>query len=147
MPGKQYEFRISEERLSLCPKWDIAKDQNPPCSAALALSTSEKFFLGLSEANSRKDQKWWFDSLALVKVGEQWAWKATYEFWPRNGRRMGMAASLNCWILMDGKIVKPTVIDDKNKAEQAGTGQPATRPESKSEASDKPQPESEGRSR
>ena len=32
-------------------------------------------------------------------------------------------------------------------AEQAGTGQPATRPESKSEGSDKPQPEAEGRSR
>jgi hypothetical protein len=35
----------------------------------------------------------------------------------------------------------------KNQAEQAGTGQPATRPESKSGGSDKPQPESEGRSR
>lgn len=33
------------------------------------------------------------------------------------------------------------------KAEQAGTGQPATRPESKSAGSDKPQPEAEGRSR
>jgi hypothetical protein len=31
--------------------------------------------------------------------------------------------------------------------EQAGTGQPATRSQSKSEGSDKPQPESEGRSR
>jgi hypothetical protein len=37
--------------------------------------------------------------------------------------------------------------DAKAKAEQAGTGQPATRPESKSEGGDKPQPESEGRSR
>jgi hypothetical protein len=33
------------------------------------------------------------------------------------------------------------------QAEQAGTGQPATRPESKSESSQKPQPEAEGRSR
>ncbi len=33
------------------------------------------------------------------------------------------------------------------ETEQGGTGQPATRPESKSEGSDKPQPESEGRSR
>ncbi|MEX2578394.1 MAG: hypothetical protein WD342_04985 [Verrucomicrobiales bacterium] len=33
------------------------------------------------------------------------------------------------------------------KAEQDGTGQPATRPEFKSEGSDKPQPEAEGRSR
>jgi hypothetical protein len=35
----------------------------------------------------------------------------------------------------------------KANGEQAGTGQPATRPESKSEGSDKPQPESKGRSR
>jgi hypothetical protein len=33
------------------------------------------------------------------------------------------------------------------EAQQAGTGQPATRPESKPEGSDKPQPEAEGRSR
>jgi hypothetical protein len=36
---------------------------------------------------------------------------------------------------------------ESTTAEQAGTGQPATRPESKSEGSDKPQPEAEGRSR
>jgi hypothetical protein len=35
----------------------------------------------------------------------------------------------------------------KQKAEQAGTGQPATRSQSRSEGSDKPQPEAEGRSR
>jgi hypothetical protein len=35
----------------------------------------------------------------------------------------------------------------KQEAEQAGTGQPATRSESKSEGSDKPQPAAEGRSR
>jgi hypothetical protein len=37
--------------------------------------------------------------------------------------------------------------EKKKEAEQGGTGQPATRPESKSEGSDKPQPESEGRPR
>jgi hypothetical protein len=35
----------------------------------------------------------------------------------------------------------------KKEGEQDGTGQPATRPESKSEGNDKPQPEAEGRSR
>ena len=35
----------------------------------------------------------------------------------------------------------------KSDSEQDGAGQPATRPESKSEGSDKPQPEAEGRSR
>ena len=36
---------------------------------------------------------------------------------------------------------------NQNPAEQGGTGQPATRPESKSEDGDKPKPESEGRAR
>jgi len=36
---------------------------------------------------------------------------------------------------------------DQTKAEQGGTGQPATRSQSKSEGSDKLQPESDGRSR
>ncbi len=35
----------------------------------------------------------------------------------------------------------------ESEAEQGGTGQPATRPELKSESGDKPQPEAEGRSR
>ena len=45
----------------------------------------------------------------------------------------------------DGAVVLAN--PEKIEAEQAGTGQPATRPESKSEGSDKPQPEAEGRSR
>ena len=40
-----------------------------------------------------------------------------------------------------------TVQLDRNKKEHGGAGQPATRPEAKSEDSDKPQPESERRSR
>jgi hypothetical protein len=44
------------------------------------------------------------------------------------------------------KFVKQDV-ENEPQAEQASAGQPATRPESKSEGSDKPQPEAEGRSR
>jgi hypothetical protein len=46
-------------------------------------------------------------------------------------------------------IVVPKVWVNRYKirSEQGGTGQPATRSESKSEGSDKPQPEAEGRSR
>jgi hypothetical protein len=40
-------------------------------------------------------------------------------------------------------LISPLTMD----AEQVGTGQPATRPELKSEGGDKPQPEAEGRSR
>ena len=63
----------------------------------------------------------------------------------------------NVPIIYDGK--KPVILERNamrfeisesnisTEAEQAGTGQPATRPESKSEGGDKPQPEAEGRSR
>ena len=46
-----------------------------------------------------------------------------------------------------GVLAQLKSLTQKKIAEQAGTGQPATRPESKSEGSDKPQPEAEGRSR
>jgi hypothetical protein len=59
------------------------------------------------------------------------------------------------WILMTAFLIAkppakdanqnaPTVEIQTKSAEQVGTGQPATRPESKSEGSDKPQPEAEG---
>ncbi len=47
----------------------------------------------------------------------------------------------------EGRTIIETFTWLEPKAEQAGTGQPATRSESKSEGSDKPQPEAEGRSR
>jgi len=60
----------------------------------------------------------------------------------------------DCWDGGDGKAYEPAVIVsevpldyDPKTSEQGGTGQPATRPESDSEGGDKPQPESEGRSR
>lgn len=43
--------------------------------------------------------------------------------------------------------VDTTFEPNHEEVEQAGTGQPATRPKSTSEGSDKPQPEAEGRSR
>jgi hypothetical protein len=44
-------------------------------------------------------------------------------------------------------ILWPTCFYINKSGEQPGTGQPATRPESKSEGGDKPQPDAEGHSR
>jgi hypothetical protein len=52
----------------------------------------------------------------------------------------------NCKVVREGQLWKRAP-DPKEEAEQASTGQPATRPLSDSEGSYKPQPESEGRSR
>ena len=48
---------------------------------------------------------------------------------------------------LDDVIAKVQADIQKQQSEQAGAGQPATRPESKSEGGDKPQPEAEERSR
>ena len=61
-----------------------------------------------------------------------------------------MAAFLQYAVKSDGplddKVAGENLFKIRN-AQQGGAGQPATRPESKSEGGDKPQPESEGRSR
>ena len=51
----------------------------------------------------------------------------------------------NLAVWRDGAValISPLAMD----AEEAGAGQPATRPESKAKDSNKPQPEEEGRSR
>lgn len=51
------------------------------------------------------------------------------------------------WVQMRAMRVDPNDILPHKESEQGGTGQPATRPESKSERSEKPQPKAEGRSR
>ena len=48
---------------------------------------------------------------------------------------------------LDQVVAEIQALVKKQQSEQAGAGQPATRPESDSEGSDKPQPEAEGRSR
>ena len=59
--------------------------------------------------------------------------------------RISEIADKELLVSPEGKSI--TIQPNKPKAEQAGTRQPATRPGSKSEGGDKPQPESEGRSR
>jgi hypothetical protein len=59
-------------------------------------------------------------------------------------------AAINArWVCMNGNVSGKVSGDSlkTTKTSEAGTGQPATRSVSKSEGSDKPQPEAEGRSR
>ena len=48
---------------------------------------------------------------------------------------------------LDDIVLEVQAVIQKQQSEQAGAEQPATRPESKSDSGDKPQPEAEGRSR
>ena len=62
---------------------------------------------------------------------------AVLEIWSRSWGNFGTKSS----------HFRIKLSDIAAKGEQGGAGQPATRPELKSEGSDKPQPEAEGRSR
>jgi hypothetical protein len=57
------------------------------------------------------------------------------------------ARSMYIDALVPANSVKTLATHNAENAQQAGTEQPATRPQSKSEGGDKPQPEAEGRSR
>jgi hypothetical protein len=65
---------------------------------------------------------------------------------PSLGQGFAVDRDMNEQFLKDG-LVLISRLAEIEKAEQAGSGQPATRPESKSEGGDKPQPEAEERSR
>ena len=81
----------------------------------------------------------------------------------KRGRLVTVQSSLDCLRVEGRKVSKEedlgsepladklkrirTILAEIQRAEQVGAGQPATRPESKLEGGDKPQPEAEGRSR
>ena len=60
---------------------------------------------------------------------------------------IAIVLATRCLVLQSCRTSEELSATATNQAEQDGTGQPATRPESKSEGGDKPQPEAEGRSR
>jgi hypothetical protein len=79
-----------------------------------------------------------------------------FKFWKNGSKEFGMETvnknrELHSWINRKkwhaGMEDLVEAIQKNHEAEQDGTGQPATRSQSKSEGSDKPQPEAEGRSR
>jgi len=138
-------YMIPKKRLDACPRWDPAKGLEVSCSVGLALQTVDKRFSTpeFDWTKKRSDHRWWLESMSLIKLGDNfWAWKATYEFWPRDGRRMGMAAQRSFLILMDGEILEPDATDKEDTVEQGGADQPATAPESKPSGKENPNPES-----
>jgi hypothetical protein len=102
--GKQYAFDISAERQARCPKWDPEKDANPPVSAAEALASAKRFIAAIETKNGLF---WKFEYLSLVNV-DGWAWRARYKLETR-GNSTGQWPTMDCWILMDGAVVQPSV--------------------------------------
>jgi heme/copper-type cytochrome/quinol oxidase subunit 2 len=71
----------------------------------------------------------------------------TIEFSSEEVQRMKHTKEIDELVDVAGGIMMRKLAERRVEAEKAGTGQPAAAPDSKPVGSDKPQPESEGRSR
>jgi hypothetical protein len=102
--GEVYEFTITEERQAQCPKWDPEKAENPPVPAAKALAKAKDYFATIKLG---KGYSWEFEDLSMVDV-YGWVWRARFHLLYEGGWQ-GPPHIMECWILMDGTVVKPLV--------------------------------------
>lgn len=114
--GRDYEISITPERLHQCPDWDQTKQDNPPLAARKALEKARSFI----ERFPAKNGNWWeFQGLTIVEitgpgiapalpVREGWVWRARYQLRPPGGGT-GFWPTIDCYVLMDGTVVEPTV--------------------------------------
>src|SRR5437588_4191375 len=107
--GKQYKFIITEAEQARCPKWDPRTAPNPPYSAAKALEQARQFIGTIATKNNTF---WKFGDLALVDVSGGWAWRARYTL-TLPGPSTGAWPTMDCWILMDGTVIKPKLRKDE----------------------------------
>ena len=109
--GKQYEFRITEEDVYAAPSWDPNKAANPPLPAARALDAAERF---IAKFPVDEGTHWEFEELALTKVcdDQHWAWRAKFRY-VAGIVSTGPGIRMQCWVLMDGKVVQPHSRKDK----------------------------------
>ena len=110
--GNRYEFRITEIQVERAPKWNPAKDPNPPLSAAAALTKAREF---IATVPALKDCAWRLEALGLTYVffDTGWVWRARYSLDDLHGST-GKANKMDCWILLDGTVIQPRITRDKS---------------------------------
>ena len=107
--GKRYTFTITSDSQARGPRWNPEKAANPPLSAAKALSSAKKFIASIKPDDG---YKWELEDLSLVDV-YGWAWRATFELTDERGGWNGPPHRMQCWVLMDGTIVQPTITPEQ----------------------------------
>jgi hypothetical protein len=151
--GKTFYYSF----IPVGPEWKD-HEEHPPLSPRKAENLAKSKLAVLL----KEPDKWVLRDIQLTKDSQD-QWFYVVVFYQRNAH--GVQSGMRVPVLMDGTTPEPKVHDDKTsskgstsrspnttpeenqQSEQAGTGQPATAPQLKSEGSDKPQPQSEGRSR
>jgi hypothetical protein len=110
----RYKFTITEEQQDKCPKWDSGREENPPLSPAQALKQAKKYIARIETA---KDYAWEFEELSLLDVSG-WLWRTRYRLTFRGGWT-GPPVYMDCYILMDGTVIKPVVTPHRRDASSA----------------------------
>ena len=86
----------------------------PPLSAADALGNAKTF---VAEIKPERNHFWQLQELSLADV-HGWLWKARFQLEYKGGST-GPPYYMDCYILMDGTVVKPIVTrEQKNKKMQ-----------------------------
>ena len=103
--GWQYAHRITEDAIAKSPRWCKSAD-NPPLSARKALQLADAHTDKTIKPNDKLRRE--LQSLSLIPVGERWAWRATYNWFPKVGGFGGEPHNFIVVVLMDGSVIVPS---------------------------------------
>jgi hypothetical protein len=112
---KRYKFVITPKMQDSCPKWDPKREKRPPFSASTAFKKASKF---ISSIDPGKGQYWQTPEIALVDV-YGWLWRVRFQLWSQLGWD-GPPQYMDCYVLMDGTVVKPSISTVRNTAYSPG---------------------------
>ena len=105
---ERIETRVTNQDLAACPTWKPS-DGNPPISARKAIALADEVAASL---RPYKDSNWEFQHLALSQLdtgetenGGHWCWQAYYR-----GHSVHQARSREIWVLFDGSVITPKVV-------------------------------------
>lgn len=101
---KRYTFVITLERQAKCPTWNPKTQPNPPLAASRALVTARKWVAAIQQP---EDYTWEFEDLSLIDACG-WTWRGRFRL-AYKGVADGPPRIMDCYILMDGSVIKPTI--------------------------------------
>jgi hypothetical protein len=109
----KYEYLITSDMLDRAPKWDLGRAPNPPLSRAEAIARSKECIVqippglvDLTGLSTTTERYWTLAGAKLQKVLDSWAWTISYQL-TSNGPMTGWWPVMDCWVLMDGSVLKP----------------------------------------
>lgn len=109
----KYEYVITTDMVGRAPKWNPASAPNPPLSRTEAIARSRECIVkippgrvDLTVLSATTEEYWALAGAKLQRVLDSWAWTISYQL-TSNGPQTGVWPTMDCWVLMDGSVLKP----------------------------------------